>query len=134
MTLGLLFACVYARQPQPLHKQHVLLYLLSWAYSVCVLFAVLLQQRGALHHIRFYVSFSSLLFAGSFAGHFENTTVPYRRPPRLHSENKMIPYQLPLRFTLRTSWLRLPRNIYTCIATFFKFFTTRQLLSYSIRE
>ena len=29
------------RLPQQLHKQHALLYLLSWAYSVCVLFALL---------------------------------------------------------------------------------------------
>ena len=64
-TLGLLSGCGYSRQPQQLYKQHALLYLLSWDYSVCVLFALLFQQCGMLRHIRFYVSFSPLLFAGS---------------------------------------------------------------------
>ena len=63
------------RVPQQLHEQHTLLYILSWAYSVCVLFAQLFQQRGALSHVRFYVSFSPPLFTGSFAGRFENTNV-----------------------------------------------------------
>ena len=39
---------------------------------VCVHFALLFQQHGALCHVRFYVSFSPPSFAGSFAGHFEN--------------------------------------------------------------
>ena len=47
---------------------------------VCVLFDLMFQQRGALCHVRFYVSFSPPSFAGSFAGHFENKTVPYRQP------------------------------------------------------
>ena len=37
---------------------------------------VLFQQRGTLCHVRFYVSFSPPLFAGSFVDHFENTMVP----------------------------------------------------------
>ena len=37
-----------ARLPQQLHEQHALLSLLSWAYSACVLFALLFQRRGAL--------------------------------------------------------------------------------------
>ena len=82
---------------------------------VCVLFALMFQQCGALCHVRFYVSFSPPLFAaGSFAGHFENKMV--------HFENTMVPYQLPL--DLRWA-VRLPRNSYTCI---FKIFTTLVLL------
>ena len=84
--------------PQQLHEQHALLSLLSWAYSACVLFALLFQQRGALSP-----SFDSTflfqappLFAESFAGHFENTIVPYRRPPKLHFENFPINYPLDL--------------------------------------
>ena len=34
--------------PQQLHEQHALLFLLSWAYSACVLFALLFQWHGAL--------------------------------------------------------------------------------------
>ena len=38
-----------ARLPQQLHEQHVLLsFFLSWAYSACILFVLLFQQRGAL--------------------------------------------------------------------------------------
>ena len=36
------------RLPQQLHEQYALLSLLSWAYSACVRFALLFQQRGAL--------------------------------------------------------------------------------------
>ena len=34
------------------------------------------------------------LFAESFAGHFENTIVPYRRPLKLHFENFRMNYPL----------------------------------------
>ena len=57
MTLGLLSGCGYTRQPQLLHEQHTMLYLLSWAYSVCVLFTLLFQQHGVLCHLRFFFSF-----------------------------------------------------------------------------
>ena len=46
------------------------------------------------------------LFAGSFAGHFNNMIVPYRQPPKLHFNNT-VPHQLPLRLTVA---MRLPRN------------------------
>ena len=36
------------RPPQQLHVQHALLSLLSWAYSACVLFALLFQRHSAL--------------------------------------------------------------------------------------
>ena len=84
------------------------------------LLSLLFQQRSALCHVRFHVSFSPPLFAGSFAGHFKNTMVPYWRPPKLHFENTMVPCQLPHRFTLRT-WLWDYREI----QVHFKFFTTR---------
>ena len=47
------------------------------------------------------------LFAGSFAGHFNNMIVPYRQPPKFHFKNTMVPHQLPLRLTLA---MRLLRN------------------------
>ena len=62
--------------PQQLHEQHALLSLLSWAYSTCVLFALLFRRC----HVRFYVSLSgsSVVCGPSWVMHFENTIVPYR--------------------------------------------------------
>ena len=96
---------------------------MSWAYSVCVLFALLFQQCGMLCHVRFHVTFTPPLFVGSFVPgcHFKNTMVPYRWPPKLHSKNTILPYQLPLKFRLRT-WLRLP------LIHVHKFITTQLLL------
>ena len=54
--------------------------------------------------------FPFLLCCLFFAGHFDNTIVPYRRPPKVHFKNTMVPYQLPLRITLRYVAVRLLRN------------------------
>ena len=99
---------VWLREPtSAAARAHTFLYLLCWAYSVCVLFALLFQQCGTLCHVCF-----SLLFAVSFAGHFESTMVPYEQHPNLHSEKMMVPYHLGSRFMLRT-WLRLPENTHS---------------------
>ena len=63
--------------------------------------------------VQFYVSLSPPLFA---VGHFDNTIVPYRQPPKLHFKNMIVPYQLPRRLMLRNMAVRLTRN-YTCIFT-----------------
>ena len=44
----LVMRCGNTRLLLQLHDQHALLYLLSCTYSVCVLFALLFQQHGAL--------------------------------------------------------------------------------------
>ena len=60
------------RLPQQLHEQHALLSLLFWAYSACVLLALLFERRGTLSH-SIYVSLSAPpWFAGSFAGHIDD--------------------------------------------------------------
>ena len=55
MTLGPLTGCGYARLHQQLCEQYAVLYLLSWAYSVCIPCA----------------TFTPPLFAGSFVGHLQ---------------------------------------------------------------
>ena len=55
-----------------MYMQHALLYPLSPAYSVCVLFALLLQQRGTLL-VLCLLYFS--IVCGSFVAHFKNTMV-----------------------------------------------------------
>ena len=47
----LLSRCGYARQPQQLHEQHALVYLLSWAYSVYIL--LLCCFSSAAHFVTF---------------------------------------------------------------------------------
>ena len=69
MTLGLLSECGYICKTASAAAQAARL----------VLAFVLFQQCGELCHAQFYVSFSLLLFAGSFAGHFKNTMVPYQQ-------------------------------------------------------
>ena len=66
-------------------------------------------------HVWFYVSFS--LFVGSFTGHFDNTIVPYRQPPKLHFKNMMAPYQLPLRLSYVEKCGCETAEKYTCIFT-----------------
>ena len=82
LRLFMLITMTWERQPQQLHKQHALLFLLSWVYSV-LFFAVLFQQCRTLCHARFYVCFSPPLSASSFAGHFgaclRKLTLMYRR-------------------------------------------------------
>ena len=52
----------------------------------------------------------SPLFVVSFAGHFDNTIVPYWQPLKLHFKNMMVRYQLPLDLaTMRNVAVRHPR-------------------------
>ena len=110
MTLGLFSGRGYRRQSQQLQEQHALLYHLSWAYSICVLFAPQLHQcRSAVSHLVLYFLFSSIvcgIFRGSLREH--DGAIP-TRSNQLHSKNTMVPYQLPLRFTSVTA------EKYTCI-------------------
>ena len=81
-------------------QQHALLSLLSWAYSACVLVALLFRRRGGLSHgVRFYVS-QRLLCCLQSPSRITSRTRLYHidEPRKLRFEN--FPYQLPLRFTL----------------------------------
>ena len=64
------------------HEQNALLYLLFWAYSVCILLFYCFSS--AAH----YVAFGPFLLR--LRGHFEYTMVSYRRPPKLHFKNTMV--------------------------------------------
>ena len=112
-------ATVYSlvRLPQQLHEQHALLYFLPWAYSVCVL--LLCCFNCAARSVTFDSTFPFLLrcLRGPLRGHFENTMVPYRRPPMLHFKNTIVSFQLPLRFTLGI-WLWDCRKIHVYFQKF----------------
>ena len=87
---------------------------MSWAYSAC---AVCCFNSTECCHVWFYVSLwgSSVVCVGDF----ENTIVPYRRPPKLHFKNFNINYPLNLLCIL---WKHGREKYTECI---FKFFTTR---------
>ena len=85
-----------ARLPQQLHEQHALLSILSWAYSACVLCSAVSMAWCAIMFDFTFLFQASSLFVGYFAGHFENTVVPYLRPPKLHFVNFHINYPLDL--------------------------------------
>ena len=70
-----------ARLPQQLLKQHVLLSLMSWAYSACAVFVCCFNSAEHCD-VRFYVSLwgSSVVCMGDF----KNTIVPYWWPLKLH--------------------------------------------------
>ena len=89
---------------------------------VCVLFALLFQQRGALWSRSILCFLFSSIVCRVLRGLLREQDGAISTTPKLHFENTMVPYQLPL--GLRWA-VRLPRNSYTCI---FKFFTTRVLL------
>ena len=98
-----------ARLPQQLHKQHACLSLMSWAYSACAFCSAVPTARSA---VTFDSTFLFDCWGSSVVcvGHFENTIVPYRRPPKLYFENFNINYPLDL----------LEEH-----GSIFKFFTTR---------
>ena len=79
-----------ARLPQQLHEQHALLSLLSWAYSACVLFALLFRQRGALS--RSILRFSAFKLLRCL-----------RSPSRVTSRTRLYHIDDPRSFTSRTS-------------------------------
>ena len=89
-----------ARLPQQLHKQHGLLSLLSWAYSACVLFALLFQQCSVLSRSILSFSFRLLCCLRSPSWVTSGCAISTTPEPSLQK----LPYQLPLRFTLGT-WL-----------------------------
>ena len=128
MTLGLLSGCGYTRQPQQLHKQHAVLYHLSWAHLVWVHCALLFQQRGVLRRVQSYVTLCSSVVYGVFQpGHFESTMVPYRRAPKLHFKNVIVPSNYPLDLGWEHGWDC--REIH--VHKFFEFFTTQLLLLFN---
>ena len=61
-----------------------------------VFFALLFQWHSVLSGLTLFLFQAPLLFVGYFAGHFENTVVPYLRPPKLHFMNFHINYPLDL--------------------------------------
>ena len=88
-----------------------LLCLLSWVYSVCVLFTLLFQQHNVVRHVRSYVYIHPSVVCGVLRRSLQEQDSVIPRTPKLHSENMNIPSQLPHRLRLRIR-LRLPRN--TC--------------------
>ena len=91
-----------ARLPQQLHEPHALLSLLSWAYSACVLFAMLFQQRGALSRSISRFFFRLLRCLRVLRGSRREHDCAISTSPE--TSLCEFPYQLPLRFTSRT-WL-----------------------------
>ena len=70
--------------------------------------AVLAARRALSDSILCFLFSSIVCRVLSFAGHFDNTTVPYWQPPKLQFNNTMVPYLLPLRLMLRNVAVRLP--------------------------
>ena len=90
-----------ARLPQQLHEQHVLLsFFVLGLLSLRSFCSAVSTARRAVRFDSTFLFQAPPLFAESFMGHFENTIVPYRRPPKLHFEN----FRINFRFTLET-WL-----------------------------
>ena len=110
MILGLLPGCGYTGSYTS--STPCSLFCSGLTQLVFFLLRLLFQQCRMLCHV-WFCFFSPSLFVESFAGHFDNTIVPYRQPLKLHFENKMVPCQLPLRLTLRNVPVRLPRI--TCL-------------------
>ena len=79
-----------------------LLFLLSWAYSACVLFALLFQRHGTLSRSICVSLSGSSVVCGVLRGSLQEHNCAISTTPE--ASFRELPYQLPLRFTLGT-WL-----------------------------
>ena len=82
-------------------QQHALLLLLSWAYSACVLVALLFRQRGGLSYgIQFYVSVSAFRLLRCL-----------RSPSWVSSRTRLCHIDKPRSFTSRTFRINYPLDL-----------------------
>ena len=85
MTLGLLSGRGYTDSYTSLALSFVLGLPSLCSFAQAAVSAV----RHALSAFDSMFPFLLPLFAGSFAGHYDNTIVPYRQPPKPHFKNTM---------------------------------------------
>ena len=102
-----------ARLPQQVYEQHAFLSVLSWAYSACVLFALLFQRRGTLSRSILRFCFRLLRCLWDLSRVASRTRLCHTNDPE--ASLCELPYQLLCRFTSET-WLQVYFQIF-CNAT-----------------